>query len=408
MDRGRGKGGGRVRSLFFPALLALLPAHATQAATVAVAFDRVSIRLVQSDGMADRASGRKVSWNDPVRVASISKLVTSLAVLRLTDQGKLDLDRDVSDYLGWQLRNPRFPDAPITLRSLLSHQSSLRDGNEQYVIGLGNTLQAVLTDPALWDQDHSPQSGWFAYSNINSVVVASILERVTGLRFDMAMHQLVLKPLKLDACFNWGAGCSRRAVRHAIVLYRANGDVARDDLKGQWPPCLVVPAKDGSCDLAQYPLGQNGALFSPQGGLRISMKDLARIGQMLANKGRAFLSARAYAAFTETQWPRASDGEQRNGGLNEYGKMDGSFCAYGLGVQKIGLASQGCNDDLFGDGQLRLGHAGEAYGLRSGLWWNPKTNRGIAYFIGAVADDSAPGRSTFKALEEALVARHAP
>lgn len=112
------------------ALLVLFctPALAAPPATVAVAFDRQSIRPVLAEGLADKASRRGVTADDPVRIASISKLVTALGVMRLVDEGKLDLDRDVSDYLGWDLRNPAWPDKPITLRHLLSHQSSLVDG----------------------------------------------------------------------------------------------------------------------------------------------------------------------------------------------------------------------------------------------------------------------------------------
>ena len=276
------------------ALIALLPLPAmAQPATVAVQFDRQTIRPVVAEGQADRVTGRLVTADDPVRIASISKLVVALTVLRLVDQGRLSLDRDVSDYLGWRLRNPAFPDRPITLRLVLSHQASLRDGGELYIIPLGMTLRERLANPAMWDSAHGPGSGWFAYSNINFPVAASVVERVTGERFDVAASRLVLKPLKLDACFNWGAGCSADAFRRATVLYRASGEVARDDLKGQPPLCPVVPAQAGACNLARYELGSNGALFGPQGGLRISMSDLARIGQMLARGGQGFLHAPA-------------------------------------------------------------------------------------------------------------------
>ena len=60
------------------------------------------------------------------RIASITKLVTALGVMRLVEEGKLDLDEDVGKYLGYRVRNPHFPDVPITLRALLSHTSSLR------------------------------------------------------------------------------------------------------------------------------------------------------------------------------------------------------------------------------------------------------------------------------------------
>ena len=76
---------------------------------------------------ANPANDLPVDGRTLFRVASISKLVVALGVLRLVEERKLDLDRDVSDPLGWRLRNPHFPDAPVTLRHLLTHTSSLRD-----------------------------------------------------------------------------------------------------------------------------------------------------------------------------------------------------------------------------------------------------------------------------------------
>ena len=60
--------------------------------------------------------------------------------------------------------------------------------------------------------------------------------------------------------------------------------------------------------------------------------------------------------------------------------------------------------DPFGDGRVRIGHAGEAYGLRSGLWVDPATGKGLAYFVSAVPDNAAKGtRSAFTAAEEAAI-----
>lgn len=381
-------------------LLSVFAAPAAgQPAGAAVAFDRAGVRPLLAEGLADRASGRAVTVDDPVRVASISKLVTALGVMRLVDAGALELDRDVSDYLGWRLRNPAFPDTPISLRMLLSHQSSLVDGGELYIIPLGTTVRERLADPRVWDSDHAPGSGWFHYTNLNFPVVAGVVERVTGERFDAAMHRLVLAPLALDACFNWGAGCSAAAMRRAVVLYRATGEVARDDLKGQPPACPVYTETAG-CDLAAYRLGDNGALFSPQGGLRISMRDLAKVGRMLARGGEGFLSAASFAALTGSQW--RLDGAN---GLGEDGTASGFFCGYGLAVHAIGSRAEGCRDDLFADGEIRLGHSGDAYGLRSGLWWSPATSEGIAYFTTAVPDDEAKGASGFTVREEQFVRR---
>lgn len=131
------------------------------------------------------------------------------------------------------------------------------------------------------------------------------------------------------------------------------------------------------------------------------MTDLAKIGRMLARGGKGFLSARSYREMTHAQW-LAGPGK---GGVSEYGENNGFFCAYGLGLHRIGSAAPGCKDDPFGDGTARMGHSGEAYGLRSGLWFDPKSGRGVAFFTSALADDAPKGRSAFTAAEEAVVER---
>ncbi|MEI6643436.1 MAG: serine hydrolase domain-containing protein [Novosphingobium sp.] len=385
---------------FLTALLLLAPimVRAEPPATVAVSFDRHTVRPVLAEGLADRATSRAVTADDPVRIASISKLVTALGVMRLVDQGRLDLDRDVSDYLGWQLRHPAFRERPITLRLLLSHRSGLTDGAD-YIIPLGETVRQRLADPRAWDPAHGPGDDWFHYTNLNFPVVASVMEAATGERFDRLMQRLVLRPLRLSACYNWSP-CDAATAARAVVLYRADGSVARDDLRGELPACPVVVMEGRPCDLDAYVPGWNGALFSPQGGLRISMKDLARIGQMLARGGRGFLAERSFAALTTPQWRFTGQN-----GIGENGEPDGFFCAYGLGLQLIGTGGAGCHDDPFGDGLPRLGHPGEAYALRSGLWLDPKSGRGVAFFTTAVPDDAAKGKSAFTAAEEAVLAR---
>ena len=378
-------------------MLAPLQALAEVPATVAVRFDRARIEPVLAEGMADKATGRPVTADDPVRVASVSKLVTALGVMRLVEQRRLSLDRDVSDYIGWRLRNPAFPERPITLRLLLSHQSSLTDGAD-YIVPLGETLRQRLSDPRAWDTRHAPGSGWFAYANINPPVVASVMEAATGERFDRLMQRLVLRPLHLDACYNW-SGCKPATIARAVVLYRENAAVAKDDLHGTAPPCLVVTADGARCTLDAYTPGWNGALFSPQGGLRISMRDLARIGQMLARGGRGLLRPDTFAEMTRAQWRFTGANRQDDTGA------EGFFCGYGLGVQLIGSGEPGCSDSLFADARQRLGHAGEAYGLRSGLWFDPASGRGVAFFTTQVPDADQGRRSAFTRAEEAVVDR---
>ena len=362
-------------------------------------FDARGIVASGAAGLADRATGRPLTIDDPVRIASITKLHVALGVMRMVERGSLDLDRDVSDWLGWTLRNPAFPDRPITLRLLLSHRSSLRD-EINYVIPLGVTLRDALAAPAAYDNAHPP-GAWFRYSNLNFPVIASVMEAASGERFDRLMDRLVLKPLQLDACFNWTT-CGDSALRRAVVLYAPDGAVLRDDLKGSRPACPVVPAADGSCALDSYQLASNGALFSPQGGLRISIRDLTRTGRLLLSDGRLsdgtrFLSEASISELTRLAW--------RFDGGN--GETEGNFyCGYALAVQMLGLCPPG--DDPFGDGRPLIGHAGDAYGLRSGLWVDRQRGIGIAYFATGLGEDPPRGRSAYRAIEEWLAARLPP
>jgi CubicO group peptidase (beta-lactamase class C family) len=363
-----------------------------------VTFDTSGERAFEAAGLADRARRRALTVDDPVRIASISKLVVGLGVMRLVEECRLDLDRDVSDYLGWRLRNPAFPETRITLRLLLSHRSGLRD-EVDYAIPLGKSVETAVADAKAFDPAHAPGT-FFRYSNLNFPVVASVMEAVSGERFDPLMARLVLAPLGLDACFNWTT-CSDAAMARAVVLYAGDGAVLRDDLGGFRPDCPVVPAADGSCDLRSYRLGSNGALFSPQGGLRISARDLAAVGRLLLNRGkhdgRVFLRPESIDALLAPHW--------RYDGANGATEA-GFYCAYGLAVQKLPVPEvAGCRDDLPGDGRALSGHAGDAYGVRSGLWIDPERGEGIAYLSANNGEDPPGGRSAYRAIEEWLAAR---
>lgn len=364
---------------------------------VGVAFDRGGEVGSFAQGLADPASGRAVTPDDPVRIASISKLVVAIGVMKLVEQGRLDLDGDVSRWLGWSLRNPSFPDRPSTLRQLLSHTSSVRDFEDQYAIPLGQTVQSIMAAPTGWDPKHAPGAGYFKYSNLNFPIIASIVERATGERFDLWMRREVIEPMNIDACYNWPT-CTDAKVSRAVVLMQG-GKAVRDDLGGKRPDCPIY-VETGPCDLDRWKLGENGALFAPQGGLRASMRDLARVGRMLLNggtlDGSRILSPQSVEAMLHPAW--RFDG--RNGDTDR-----GFYCAYGLAVQLLPNSTPGCKDDPVGDGISRAGHAGDAYGLRSGLWIDRASGTGVAYFVTGLSDDPPRGRSAYRAAEEAAFKR---
>jgi CubicO group peptidase (beta-lactamase class C family) len=364
-------------------------------AEVGVAFDRNSDIGTFADGIADPQSGRRVTTEDPVRVASVSKMMTAIGVMKLVDQGNLDLNSDVSRWLGWNLRNPSFPDRPITLGMLLAHTSSIREHDDDYVIPLGGSLEEVMRDRKNWDPQHGPGDNYFAYVNLNYPLIGSIIEKVTGERFDLWMRREVLEPMKLDACFNWPT-CSDSAVARAIELDTPQGKPVKDDLHGKRPICPVF-VKDGeTCDLGRWKLGENGSLFAPQGGLRISARDLARVGRMLLGggtlDGTRILSPQAVDTLLTQSW--------RFDGSN--GATEGGFyCSAGNGSHQIPNKVPGCADDMGTEGATLVGHAGDAYNMKSGLWIDRARGRGIAYVVTGVADPAPKASdSAYSAAEE--------
>ncbi len=367
------------------------PPPATVPATIVVAFDRDSIRPLIVEGAANKDSGRPVEANDPVRIASISKLIMALTALRLMDEGKVDLGRDVSDYLGWTLRSPFHPDAPVTLTHLMSHRAGLSD-KAGYIIPLGESLETKLADLAAWREVGPPGEAAFEYANLGSPLVATALEAASGERYDRLVERLVFAPLGVKACLNW-IGCDAGMEARKVTLYRHTGEIAVDG-PARLPPACTIPLGEGvDCSLANYVPGTNASVFSPQGGVRIGMVDLAKIGQALRKKDERIISAKGLAVIDQSLLVSHNEGQE-------------FFCFYGLHLQVIDVVESGCDDTLFADGAMRVGHSGEAYGLQSGLWIGDGNHHGFAYFTTEVHPPPG-GEDTggFTEREKALMAR---
>jgi CubicO group peptidase (beta-lactamase class C family) len=374
---------------------------ASPQASVRVAFDRDGIVATRTEGHADPATRRAVTIDDPVRIASISKLVLTIGVMRLVEQGRLDLDADVSGALGWQLRNPNFPDVPISLRLLLSHTASLTDGAGYWQVPLDGEFRKLLDDPKAWDAEHAPGSYW-RYANVGFPLVGAVMEKTTGERLDLLMQRLVIQPLGLHACYGWPT-CDEATAARAVVLY-AEGKPQVDDNHGRKPACGITPASDGSCDLSKWRAGAAPNVFGPQGGLRISAKDLSKIGRLLLGDGEVdgvrLLKPESVRAMIGPEWRF----DVHNGLTLEEDdpiRTRGGFtCQYGLAVHTLASGLPGCGDDPFGDGVQRVGHSGNAYGLLAGLWVDREAGTGVAYFSTG-NDAPEPGEhSAFSRVEE--------
>ena len=146
-------------------------------------------------GTADRARGTPVDPRHTLfRVGSISKTFTAMAVMRLVEAGKLDLDRDVNGYLDFKIE-PAFSQ-PVTLRQLLTHTA----GFEETLKGLYAPNQAGIVPLRDYLVEHQPQRIFppgtvAAYSNYGFALAGYIVQRVSGMPYATFMEREILSPL---------------------------------------------------------------------------------------------------------------------------------------------------------------------------------------------------------------------
>lgn len=389
-------------------LLALLATPAAAQGAAGISTSAMWPTLSYAEGEA--APGRPLTPETPVRIASVSKLVVALAVHRLAEQGLLRLDDPVSRHLGWELRHPAHPQAPITIRHLLMHRSGLSDAGG-YIFPLGTRPRDRLSPESFGP--HSPGAA-FDYANLGFVILGEMIEAVTGERFDAAIERLVLGPLDLRACFNWSR-CPEGFADSGAPLWRkapsSEGPwdpdgpwIAQVDADGARPAggCPVLLAEGTSCDaLATYVPGTNGGLFSPQGGLRIAPSELAKLARaLLANDGRFLSPETVDSLFAAEPVGRVGSGPESDAAFFRFWSPGGFHCLSGDG-------QPGGDQPLAPRPTRWCGHAGDAWGLRSGLWIDREAGLAFAFAITGTAADPAttPGRvSRFHPDEERILA----
>src|SRR5438067_1478002 len=148
-------------------------------------------------GYADVEAERPVLPDQTLfRPGSISKLFTATAVMQLVEQGKLDLDRDVNDYLDFPI--PKTYPEPITLRQLLTHTGGFEETLKNLFVAHESDMKSLRTYlvnqmPARIFRPGKVPS----YSNYGFTLAGYIVERVSGERFEHYIENHILKPLRM-------------------------------------------------------------------------------------------------------------------------------------------------------------------------------------------------------------------
>ena len=216
-------------------------------------------------GGGDKRATRPVDDGTVYKVASVSKLISAIGVVQLAESGALDLDAPIT----WgdedtPIRNPRFPDAPITLRQVMSHTSSLLT-DAPYVAAPAWEKTATLEQR--YFSKYAPGSH-YEYSNLNGGMLCSAVERASGMSFNSYMAEHIFSPLGVNAAY---AATLLPDPSALSGTYRTSG-------------LLYMSAeKYLSVDTAQYDdtCAPDRHYHASAGSLYISLSGLEKMGQVL-------------------------------------------------------------------------------------------------------------------------------
>ena len=312
-------------------------------------------------GYSDIESNKETDIHGIYRIASISKVIVAIGLLKLYDKGLVDLDEDISKYLGFKVMNPKYPNDLITLRMVMTQTSSITDDGA-FIDGMYKgydgsnscddyiTLEDLLTPGSdrfyKGYSDYKPGST-FIYSNLGCGILACVIERITGKYFPEYIKEELLHPLGIYSGFRLE---DIKDIENLVTHYRfENGKFIKHR--------YYETFKKVQC--LKYPIGQN--YRGVAGGLYISAQNLSKIMKMLMNKGLyeniRILKEETVKEMEAVQW------ELKEGNVI----TDPTY--HKKGLQMIIM-------DDFSKKPL-IGHFGNAYGLRSFMLYNE--NGGIIF-----------------------------
>ncbi len=385
------------------------PEHPLMAAAIGVVKDNT---VLFSDMVGHKyLDGTAATADTKYRIASISKLITAVGVWQLIERGLVDPDADASEYVGFKLRNPHHPDTPITVKMLMSHTSSIRDGGVagSYNIPLGHHISEFFTEgaahymPRCWAPAEEAPGVFFAYCNMNYCLLGSVIENVSGQRFDAYMTDHIFAPMGLSCGYNVSA-MPRDIQSQVGTIYRKLDEAGKNDpVTGSWTAqCDDFTGGYPAADYSEYVIGTNGSLFGPMGSLRVSVSELCQLMMMFCNSGNyngtQILKSETLDRMFTPVWtydPAAQNGDTCGNSM---------FC-YGMGPHIIMNTDPG--DRLVNGQNLPFaGHSAAAYGLFGGMFFDRHRGNGLIYIAAGTGSDwdQYPGTySSFYGWEEKLL-----
>jgi CubicO group peptidase (beta-lactamase class C family) len=145
-------------------------------------------------------------------IASISKTIIATAIMQLVETGSIDIEADINQYLPFSVRNPKYPNEPITTKMLLTHTSSISDGGYisefylygyfDYPVSLLDFEKGYLSENGQYYtsanySNFKPKSN-YEYSNVAAALAAFLVEQVSGVSFNDYCKRHIFQPLGMS------------------------------------------------------------------------------------------------------------------------------------------------------------------------------------------------------------------
>ncbi|MBR3570836.1 MAG: serine hydrolase [Oscillibacter sp.] len=296
-------------------------------------------------GWAVRNSERMTAAHK-IRIASISKVLIGMAAARMRQDGLVDYDEPLGTYWDATFRNPAHPDSPVTIKTLLTHTSSLSDGALT-----GSAVRSRLASGRGYTSAVPGSLDGWEYSNYGFGVLGMTLERAAGRTMDELLDRYFFDLMGIDASFYAG---DLRDNSELAELYRDGSATlslsAQRARRGDGVP------------------GSDGSVFA--GGLNISGRDLGKVAALLANdgvyEGLRLLDADSVRLMETYENQKTPDGF--------YQAMPLRYHA-----------------DAYGRNGIYY-HTGSAYGVFNGFSYDPETGDGVVVLtVGASGARDANG-----------------
>lgn len=306
-------------------------------------------------GQVDR-DGTPVTPDTLFRVGSISKMVTSMGVMRLVEDGALTLDGDVSSALGLTVRNPQYPDTPITLRQLMSHTAGFRDSGIYSSALKGKVtplseLFGTKKEKFLFVSKIEPGTAW-QYSNFGGGLLGSLIESVSGQTLDQYLSDTLFAPLGITAAYQ-------------SALLPEDAQVS--DIFHMPAKRIGAKVRDGQAAYTR-PDGETHYTLSA-GKLTISAPDLAKLMIALCDGGLCdgvrVLSEESATAMQTLQ--------------NNLGSVT---CQSDWGLGMCSLSEE------IVPGHVLYGHGGKASGMLCAAFVDPAQHTGVVMLTNGCNDDA--------------------